>query len=191
MKCCNCQTEIPPSFKRSLIINECPACGDKIMNDSMQELLSELKEALARMPNDPEGLAGWLLSNYQLTKIGTGEPVQEFYGQKKISSQDVVKPSSNRVQEFFKNAGIKKPEKDYKSIVDEIKTGKFELDDESVEISEDDTESVEVDVLKKDAVDLSKNDVLSPKLQADRFSRLEKQQAISFGETVGKIKRSE
>jgi hypothetical protein len=191
MKCCNCQTEIPPSFKRALVINQCPACGDKIMNDSMQELLSELKEALARMPNDPEGLAGWLLSNYQLIKIGTGEPVQEFFGQKKTITQEVNKSNSNRVQEFFKNAGIKKQDKDYKSIVDEIKTGKFELDEESVEVSEDENESYEDDLIKEDVKKTSLDLSINPKLQADRFSRLEKQQAISFGETVGKIKRSE
>ena len=39
------------------------------MNEATIELLSEVKEALKKMPNDPEGLAGWLLSNYEMRKI--------------------------------------------------------------------------------------------------------------------------
>jgi hypothetical protein len=49
------------------------------MDDSAKELLNELKDAMSKMANDPEGLAGWLLSNYKLHKIGTAEPT-EFYG---------------------------------------------------------------------------------------------------------------
>jgi hypothetical protein len=60
--------------------NECPACGQQIMNDAMQELLVELRQALTEMPNDPEGLAGWLLTHYRLVKIGDGKPVMEFFG---------------------------------------------------------------------------------------------------------------
>jgi hypothetical protein len=43
------------------------------MSDTEVHLLGELREAMNDMPNNPEGIAGWLLSHYQLAKIGTGE----------------------------------------------------------------------------------------------------------------------
>lgn len=49
------------------------------MDETAQELMTDLAEAMERMPSDPKGLAGWLLSNYRLRKIGSGEPVQQFY----------------------------------------------------------------------------------------------------------------
>ena len=70
MFCEQCKIEIPPAWKLVIIKNECPACGEKIMSDASKQLLDELKEAMSKMPNDPEGLAGWLLSNYKLVKIG-------------------------------------------------------------------------------------------------------------------------
>lgn len=80
MKCMSCGAPISPAFKSAIQNNICPACGGEIMNEATLELLDELKDALEEMPNDPEGLAGWLLSNYEMRKIGTGEPVGQFYG---------------------------------------------------------------------------------------------------------------
>ena len=81
MKCMSCNVDIPPTFKNSIQNNLCPSCGGAIMSDAAIELLDEIKEALSKMPNDPEGLAGWLLSNYEMRKIGSAEPVQ-FFNQK-------------------------------------------------------------------------------------------------------------
>lgn len=80
MICSNCGITINPEWKMCINKNECPACGQQIMNDAMQELLVELRQALTEMPNDPEGLAGWLLTHYRLVKIGDGKPVMEFFG---------------------------------------------------------------------------------------------------------------
>jgi hypothetical protein len=221
MKCCNCQIEIPPAWKAAITSNQCPACGEAIMNDSMQELMGELKSALEAMPNDPEGLAGWLLSHYQLTKVGSGEPVQEFYGTKKQPAKEAgvtnIKIPENRIQTFLKQAGIKKPEKDYKSIVAEIKNGSFtdetiEIEDPEETVEAQDEESIAYTMQALQAmqppktqvqaarpgnfqtpsqVDLSKSDITNPALTMDRLQRLEKQQAVSYGETVGKIRRSD
>jgi hypothetical protein len=49
------------------------------MGTATQELLQELTAAMQRMPNDPQGLAGWLLSNYRFQKIGSAEPVEKFH----------------------------------------------------------------------------------------------------------------
>jgi hypothetical protein len=49
------------------------------MNEASQNLLNELSDALARMPNDPQGVAGWLISNYRFQKMGDGIPTEKFY----------------------------------------------------------------------------------------------------------------
>jgi hypothetical protein len=49
------------------------------MDDSTQGLLNELADAMARMPNDPQGVAGWLLSNYRFQKIGEAVPTEKFH----------------------------------------------------------------------------------------------------------------
>jgi hypothetical protein len=147
----SCGAEMPPEFKAAIQNNLCAACGGELMNDASLELLDELKEALERMPNDPEGVAGWLLSNYEMRKVGTGEPVTQFHGgnphipqqgypqqgypqqgypqgnpnnpwaaqQQMLNGNDMSakeaqlranpQQASNKLQMFYKNAGIKEP----------------------------------------------------------------------------------
>jgi hypothetical protein len=76
--------------------------------------MKELKEAMEKMPNDPQGLAGWLLSNYRMQKVGDGEPTG-FYGNKpqaavKGADGQSLKVAPNRLQQFLKNAGVKQTE---------------------------------------------------------------------------------
>lgn len=88
------------------------------MNEKSQELLTELREAMEKMPNDPEGLAGWLLSNYQLQKIGDAQPVN-FYGRNQNQQQqqqqqggpmpaNVKVNNNNIVQQMLARTGVAK-----------------------------------------------------------------------------------
>jgi DNA-directed RNA polymerase subunit RPC12/RpoP len=79
MRCMSCGANIPPEWVNAIQRNECPGCGGEIMSGPTQELLKDLTEALERMPNDPQGVAGWLLSNYRFQKMGSGEPVEKFH----------------------------------------------------------------------------------------------------------------
>lgn len=74
MKCMSCDAEIPPAWVHAIQNNICPGCGGAIMDDSSKELLSQIREAISKMPNDPEGLAGWILSNFDIRKKGEIEP---------------------------------------------------------------------------------------------------------------------
>lgn len=74
MICISCGADIPPQFVFSIQSNVCSGCGGPIMDEDAKSLMADLADALARMPNDPQGLAGWLLTNYRLQKVGTGEP---------------------------------------------------------------------------------------------------------------------
>lgn len=79
MRCMSCGADIPPQFVHAIATNVCGGCGGDIMNEASQELLKELSDALARMPNDPQGIAGWLMSNYRFQKMGDGKPVEKFH----------------------------------------------------------------------------------------------------------------
>lgn len=79
MRCMSCGADIPPQFVHAIATNTCGGCGGEIMNEASQELLKELSDALTRMPNDPQGVAGWLMSHYRFQKMGDGKPVEKFY----------------------------------------------------------------------------------------------------------------
>lgn len=212
MKCCNCNTEIPPEWKHAINQNSCPACGGALMNDAMKELLEEIRTALAAMPNDAEGLAGWLLSNYELRKVGSGEPVQKFFGDKPLKEDGDGRPlkiADSAVQKFFKQAGVKIPpkRKNISELVESINSEESEA--EELEGNDDYVhKAVEVmnqgggldpSLLKKlKAQNSSLNEPesndgadLHPALQFERMERLKKQQDLQLGGSVGKIRRSE
>jgi hypothetical protein len=135
MKCDSCDVEIPPAWSSVIAKNLCPNCEGPIMSDGTIELMVGLKTALEQMPNDPQGIAGWLLSNYQMRKIGDGAPT-EFIGVKPknasaghIVNADGVKIAGTPLERFQKLAGIKveAPEK-YKALISEINGGILEDD---------------------------------------------------------------
>ena len=125
MKCITCQADIPPAWVNAINKNECPGCGGVIMDDSAKELLTQLREAMAKMPNDPEGLAGWLMSTYDLFPKGTIEPTN--FHRKPTPQQmaqmqmEGVDPSTQGLRwantptnQFMKRAGADKVLKDPK-----------------------------------------------------------------------------
>ena len=79
MRCMSCGADIPPQWVKAIETNSCPGCGGEIMGSATQDLLKELTDAMTRMPNDPQGIAGWLLSNYRFQKMGAAEPVERFH----------------------------------------------------------------------------------------------------------------
>jgi hypothetical protein len=212
MKCCNCNTDIPPEWKHAINNNSCPACGGALMNEAMQELLAEIRAALEAMPNDPEGLAGWLLSHYELRKFGSGEPVQKFFGARgkgdisEIDPENIqLKAGNSSVQKFFKQAGIKVPPKRKPSELVESINSDEEYVEQDYESDEYVSKAVQImnqggldpGLIKKlknqgnveNEVDVSED--LHPALQFERIERLKKQQDLQIGGSVGKIRRSE
>ena len=137
----SCSVEIPPNFKSAIQNNLCPSCNGPIMSDPALELLDEIKEAFQKMPNDPEGLAGWLLSNYEMRKIGSAEPVQFFnprqmqqgylpqqmnnnpgFGNKEDQLRNRPMVAPNKLQQFYQNAGVKSKDQ-YSVIAQQIQGG--------------------------------------------------------------------
>ena len=75
----SCEADIPPQWVNAIQSNQCPGCGGEIMNEAAKGLLDELTEAMKKMPNNPQGVAGWLLSNYRFAKIGEAIPTERFH----------------------------------------------------------------------------------------------------------------
>lgn len=218
MHCMSCSVEIPPEWKKVIALNVCPNCEEPIFNDFAIELMVELKEALEKMPNDPQGIAGWLLGNYKMTKIGDAKPVTQFYDgskkQQQSSNEQNLKIAPNPLQDFIKRTGMDPGKvQQYKALAEEI-NGETE-EEEQISVDENDLPEAQdpeftMKVLKgMDAAgkphkkskpapqleDDGTND-LPPALQMDRLKRLQKQQDVASGviTTIGKstsIRRAE
>lgn len=123
MICVTCGCNIPPAFVHAISINVCAGCSGPIMTDESKKLMDDLKEAMVKMPNDPEGLAGWLLSTYDLFPKGTVEPT-EFH--RKRSREDggagvtvgpdgrPLKRANSASEIFMKRANVDKIKKNPK-----------------------------------------------------------------------------
>ncbi len=71
MICISCQTEINPKWKAAIDKNECPFCGDVILDEKLKELLSTLHGLFDALQEYPAELDDWLLSNFQYIKTSS------------------------------------------------------------------------------------------------------------------------
>lgn len=166
MKCNGCEIQIPPKWIHCINSNTCPQCGGAIYSDEQKELLEELREALNQMENiSAEGVVGWLLSNYNLKKIGSYEP--EFHRPPEVAYETRAEGPKTEgpkiapnIKGFYERANIAKElegRKNLKAIAQALRDGDFDkqygssVDDEGdinvteeVDISqqEDDSESL-------------------------------------------------
>lgn len=128
MQCVSCTIEIPPQWVNAIKTNTCPSCGDKIMTDDIQIFYAELAEAMSQMPNNPNGLAGWILSNYKLQKIGAAEPTKFFSADnKKQVQEEEFDEKRKKFEEFKKKAGIKFDPDEMRNKKNDATRGKFNI----------------------------------------------------------------
>lgn len=113
MICKSCSAEIPPQWLFALSTNLCPGCGSALMNEDEKSLLDELTAAMERMPNNPRGIAGWILSNFRVLKINSSlEPTERFYtknGGNNNGGNNNSQNSSNQINDFQKRAQYNGP----------------------------------------------------------------------------------
>jgi hypothetical protein len=111
MICKSCSAEIPPQWLFALTANSCPGCGSELMNSDEKSLLDELTAAMEKMPNNPRGLAGWILSNFRVLKINSSiEPTAVFYTKNGGGNSNTNNTNNtNQVNDFQKRAQYKGP----------------------------------------------------------------------------------
>ena len=75
MKCKSCNEDVPPKFTHALVANVCPYCGEKIIDEKLQEILGELKISLGDAKDYMDAVEDWLFHNFSLKKIKPEEVV--------------------------------------------------------------------------------------------------------------------
>lgn len=66
MQCKSCKEDVPSKFSHAILTNQCPLCGDAIMDEELQESLKLLKNAMSAVKDYPKEIFDWLKSNYNL-----------------------------------------------------------------------------------------------------------------------------
>lgn len=127
MICMTCSASIPPAWVACIQSNSCPGCAGPIMDEAAKELLGQIKDAMIKMPNDPEGLAGWLMSTFDLFPKGTIEATvmhRKPSSTHQQSGQPTLAWANSPSHNFMKRAGADKVLNDPKlvSIANAIKT---------------------------------------------------------------------
>lgn len=153
MICSSCGIEIDPKWISCIQKNECPQCSGPIMDEKAQQLLAELTVALTEIPNNPQGIANWLLSKYHIEKISEETPeLPEFHEPKKRGS----KKQGRTENEFMKRADVNlDPERAKKimSYINDSQDSMYGADEvepeDEVEDSEEDFELAQAMMGKK------------------------------------------
>lgn len=190
-KCNDCGAEITPEWKHCLTINQCPGCSGKIMTDAQQELILELGNAMSEMPNDPVGVAGWLVTNYSIKKVGDCVPVNKFYD--KENKQELVSPEQSN--DFFKRSGydidkIKEAEARKNSLANGGDITEMDFTDEIIDNDYDNNPIDEINNILNSNIQNTNNDTAKARayIEQKRLKQLEAQHNISNG--VGAISRT-
>ena len=153
-------------------------------------LLTEIRDAMKLMPADPEGLAGWLLSNYRLKKIGKAKVEPTEFHQKKQKDPDDPETAPQAdgqklLSKFMKRTGIKqKDDAHFKNLVKHIKSGETE---EVVMLDEDDEE---IEVSGSEMMEEEEAEARIPELHERNAKIRELKDEMSVLGRVGKISRS-
>jgi hypothetical protein len=132
------------------------------MGGPVKDLLDELTAAMERMPNDPQGVAGWLMSNYRLQKIGDGAPTEHFHRQGGGGGGDIdtsqLKIAESPVDQFLGRTDFSNKVKDTQAKIGQMKNNKlaklaqsishdepdpYGLEDRRAEIAAADTSNVD------------------------------------------------
>jgi Zn-finger nucleic acid-binding protein len=215
MKCNNCDNEILAKFTHALQANSCPFCGGAIMDETLQKILSTLKdvfdEAGAYMPQ----IEDWLFSNFQFKRISENEVVinKEKFNQTETFNFPVpggglgrgnsVKrsgegggTSNTPPQTIFAQRAAKLGGVDFQKDIEYIKGNSNSISDLDVEenignASFDDSNIPKVPLAGREKAQLS--DIFGPPdpvLELEKVKRIQRQDMSSFAGN-SKLRRNE
>jgi len=121
MKCKSCHEVIPPKLSHSIRTNICAFCGEDIMAEELQAILSNLQDVMKLSEPYKEEVEEWLESNYGLHKEGkhksTGllSEVNESFTDEDIQKETEI---AKRTAEIHRRSLVRSKTK--KSILEEI-----------------------------------------------------------------------
>jgi hypothetical protein len=127
MKCMSCQEEVSPRCKKAIELNQCPFCGDPIMDERLKSQLSVLLAVMTDLhANFKDELDDWLDKNFQYVDLAL---VKSGAVKKKIPEGASQTVSDEDVAEFQQRAkkmiGKKEASGDTaQSIVEQLRAGK-------------------------------------------------------------------
>jgi len=209
MKCISCNSEISSVFKHALAKNECPVCGDEILDEESLVLINHIKKTLSNEAAIREEtlhrLALTLVTTYDISTNGL----------KEIESVDVLEEK----KDVEKKKETKKRKRKAKPKEEEMKVAPkstFQKVSEQIEVKETDLEEMdnmspeERDRIMEEVVKEKYNLVDSsyvggfepiegspftegseqPVLERERQMRLAKQQSVLEGGAGGSFRRS-
>ena len=188
MQCANCGVEISAAFKFAFVKNECPACGNKILDSDSIELIRNVKELLSseiEITDDAaHNLAMLIVSNFSVS-FKTGKVAKSATGIK------LYKPA---VQGFVtandipNGEGISQEERD--RIMEEVVRSKYNLTDQTIMPVDEDDVGLNLDinpdevfnaVRQKDLGVPASGFDINPVLEQERLRKLAYQKSILEG----------
>lgn len=206
MKCMSCETDIPSEWQAAITANNCPKCGDVIMDDATKNLFDELKSVMMKLDSAGDEIKSLLLSNYNLV---VADKISNVANPEDHSSS--LKIAKNPVQEWLArsnapNLAKRENLKDLVRRIQETQSEPYEGDIEDISSEQLPDEQSAKTVLennslltgkentppptpeeKKQLITLLANsgldgiDELPPALQEDRIRRLEQRRRVASG----------
>jgi Zn-finger nucleic acid-binding protein len=71
MECLSCQTQIDPKWRHAIELNTCPFCGQHIIDERLQDLLTALAGMMEEAKDFSTQVEDWLLSNHGYIKTNS------------------------------------------------------------------------------------------------------------------------
>ena len=215
MKCISCDSEISATFKHALAKNECPVCGNEILDEESLVLIKHIKKTLSNEAAIREEtlhrLALTLISTYEISTEGLSEVEEDVVEKTEVieKNKEVKKTKRKRKAKKEKTEVIKvAPKSTFQKVSEKIETN---TDQEGLEnlkemdnMSSEERDRIMEEVVKEryNLVDSSyvgdfepvEGSIFSegaerPVLERERQMRLAKQQSVLEGGAGGSFRR--
>lgn len=146
MKCVSCEFEIDPKWKHAVDMNQCPSCGNAIMDENLKSLLATLSKTVDSLAEFPDVLEDWMKTYGYVhrDKIPKQSKVKEVV--RGDDGEIIDAPVDESVNKFFKNAGVDRvvsKKQHMQSLLSKIRDGSDSVDMSGGVMSRDMMESAD------------------------------------------------
>lgn len=124
MKCKSCSELIPPKFAHSIKTNICPFCGEGIMDELLQKVLTNLQIIMKEAEPFMIEVEEWFAANYSFCKGNKSSNLHAEIGDDDFSEEAIRKQAeiAKATADFQKRSGVKTS--NMKALVEKIQSGK-------------------------------------------------------------------